>query len=130
MQLQTSVQISFFDNSKGHFEVCGRLQTPRSRGIPTALATIAVDAPTDSARERLLYGDSTGVACRDSVPPPDRDVGHPGRFDSCLGWWREPAPRVNGVLTHSLARDPTLHGVPLQEASSCCTRARGSTACR
>ena len=31
-----------------------------SRGVPTALATVAVDAPTDAAKERLLYGDSSG----------------------------------------------------------------------
>ena len=55
-----AVQISFYDNSKGSFELCGRLQTPRSRGVPTALATVAVDAPTDAAKERLLYGDSSG----------------------------------------------------------------------
>ena len=62
--LQILPQISFFDNSKGQFEVCGRLLIPRSRGIPTALATITIDAPTEAARERLLYGDSSGNAKR------------------------------------------------------------------
>lgn len=55
-----TVQINFYNDSKGSFELCGRLQTPRARGVPTALATVAVDAPTDAAKERLLYGDSSG----------------------------------------------------------------------
>ena len=54
------MQISFYDDSKGSYELCGRLQMPRSRGVPTALATVSVEAPTDAAKERLLYGDSSG----------------------------------------------------------------------
>ena len=55
-----ATQISFYDDCKGSYELSGRLQMPRSRGIPTALATVAVDAPTDAAKERLLFGDSAG----------------------------------------------------------------------
>ena len=60
MDLPCVLQISFYDDSKGSYELCGRLQMPRNRGIPTALATVAVDAPTEAAKERLLYGDSAG----------------------------------------------------------------------
>ena len=33
---------------------------PRNRGIPTALAGVTMDAPTDAGKERLLCGDSAG----------------------------------------------------------------------
>jgi hypothetical protein len=129
-ELQFLTQISFFDNSKGQFEVCGRLQTARTRGIPTALATVAIDAPTEAARERLLYGDSSGKQREMQLKPtgmpamPQLATGSPDRRSTT---YNQPGTAGQAFTSR---RSYNACVILRQGASSCCTRARGNTACR
>ena len=58
--LPTCCKVSFYDNARGAFELCGRVRCPMAGGTPTALAAVAVETDSDAARERLLCGDSLG----------------------------------------------------------------------